>query len=81
MCRILGMVSKLQDLWDVPYVVVEKMSAVNYRIEEVDGRKKCKTVHVNNLKSYKERDLEVCTLTVVAEENEEEKKGIHYMNE
>ena len=51
------------------------MSAVNYRIEEVDNRKKCKTVHVNNLKSYKERELEVCALTVVAEENEMEEKG------
>ena len=48
------MVSKLQDSWDGPSVVVKKISAVNYRIEEVDGRKKCKTVHVNNLKSYKE---------------------------
>ena len=45
------MVSKLQDSWNGSYAVVEKMSAVNYRIEEVDGRKKCKTVHVNNLKS------------------------------
>ena len=57
------------------HVVVKKMSAVNYRIKEVDGRKKCKTVHVNNMKSYKERELEVCALTVVAEENEMEEKG------
>ena len=36
------------------------------------GRSVYMTVHVNNLKSYRERELEVCALMVVAEENEME---------
>ena len=70
LCRIPGMVSKLQDSWDGPYTVLQRTSAVNYKIEEIGGRKKSKTVHVNNLKGFRERELEVCALTVVAEDSE-----------
>ena len=61
---------ELQDSWEGPFVVTRKLSAVNYIIEEEEGRKRSKVVHVNNLKSFKERELEVCALTVLAEEKE-----------
>ena len=62
LCRIPGMVSKLQDSWEGPVVVTRKLSAVNYIIEEEERRKRSKVMHVNNLKSFKERELEVCAV-------------------
>ena len=70
LCRIPGMVFKLQDSWEGPFVVTRKLCPVNCIIEEEEGRKRSKLVHVNNLKSFKERELEVCALTVLAEEKE-----------
>ena len=70
LCRIPGMVSNLHDSWEGPFVVTRELNAVNYIIEEEEGRKRSKVVHVNNLKRFKERELEVCALTVLAEEKE-----------
>ncbi len=69
LCRIPGLNGKLEDSWEGPFIVLKKLSAVNYRIEEVDGRKKKKVVHVNNVKKFKERELEICALTVLAEDH------------
>ena len=70
LCRIPGMVFKLQDSWEGSFVVTRKLCPVNCIIEEEEGRKRSKLVHVNNLKSFKERELEVSALTVLAEEKE-----------
>ncbi len=52
LCRIPGMVAKLDGSWEGPYIVKKKLSAVNYLIEEVDGRKRSKNVHVNMTKKF-----------------------------
>ncbi len=57
------MVVKLGDSWEGPYIVEKKLSAVNYLIEEVDGRKRSKNVHVNMTKKFKDSFLSVCTFS------------------
>ncbi len=52
LCRIPGMVAKLEDLWQEHYVIDKKLNAVNYLIREVDGRKERKAVHVNMVKMF-----------------------------
>ncbi len=69
LCRIPGMAAKLDDSWEGPYLVLKKLNAVNYLIGEVDGKKRNKVVHVNMVKKFKERELEVCALTVIAEDH------------
>ena len=70
LCRLPGMASKLKESWHGPYLVVDKLNRVDYKIEV--GKKKFKTLHINNMKKYFERELEVMRLVVVAEECEEE---------
>ena len=43
LCRIPGMVAKLDDSWDGPYIVLKKLSAVNNLIGEVE-RSSCENV-------------------------------------
>ena len=57
-CRIPGLCKKLHDC----------LVAVNYKVKEVQGKERMKTIHINNAKRYVEREREVCTLTVVAED-------------
>jgi len=39
LCRIRGMIAKLHDSWEGPFIVKQKLSAVNYNIAEKDGKK------------------------------------------
>ena len=70
LCHIPGMIPKLQDAWEGPFVVKHKLSAVNYRIAEEDGKKRTKVVHINNMKGFKEKEQEIFALTVIMEEDE-----------
>ena len=70
--RAIGMPGKLQDSWLGPYTIEEILSPVSYRIA-LDSKRK-KVVHVNSLKTFIERDLNVLRLTAVLEggsENDE----------
>jgi len=82
LCRIPGMISKLQDSWEGPFIVKEKLSEVNYRIVDEEGRRRKKVVHVNNLKGFREMELEVCALTIIAEEEEcvQDREVLHVYN-
>ncbi len=53
--RIPGLQCKLADSWEGPYVVVERMGKVNYKIGKQGSKKRCKTVHINCRKRYWER--------------------------
>ena len=53
--------------WDVPFKVMKKFSAVNYKVSHVDNPSKRKVIHVNNVRKYRVRDDDACALTVVAE--------------
>ncbi len=68
--RVPGMTCKLSDSWQGPYVVVERVGAVNYRIGKIGKVKHNKVVHVNCLKAFKER-AEIKRLDVVIEEESE----------
>ena len=47
-----GLSPKLQSPWEGPYIVLEKLSAVTYRIRQ-QGRRKVKVVHVDRLSKYR----------------------------
>ena len=66
-----GLSSKLEESWHGPYKVLEKLNDVNYRIAV--GRKK-KVLHVNNMKLYVEREVEVLRMVVVGSMEVDEEK-------
>ena len=66
LCRIPGIIGKLKEAWHGPYVVEEKMGRVSYKVKV--GRGKAKTLHINNLKRYYEREESVLRLALVAED-------------
>ena len=70
-----GLTAKLEESWQGPFPVVEKLNRVNYRVETSKGR--ASVLHINNLKKYFERELEVLRLAVVAEDfGQDEAKGV-----
>ena len=70
-----GMTPKLEESWLGPFPVIEKLNRVNYRLETSKGR--AGVQHINNLKRYHERELEVLRLAVVAEDfGLDEAKGV-----
>ena len=46
-----GLSRKLSSLWRGPYTILDKVTAVNYKIQLIGGTK-CQTVHSNRLKLY-----------------------------
>ena len=67
-CRIPGKNGKLEDAWEGPFRVVRKLSKVNYQVKEEQERERKRTIHINNVKIYKEREADVYALTVIAED-------------
>ena len=74
MCRIPGMIGKLEESWHGPYKVVAKKGRVDYLVDLGKGKGRVKVLHVNNLKKYHPRTEEVLRLALVAEDwsNDEE---------
>ena len=70
LCRIPGMVPKLEESWHGPYAVVGKLNRVDYKVDVGEG--KCKVLHINNMKKFWGREAEVMRLVVVAEDFEED---------
>ena len=70
LCRIPGMSKKLEESWQGPFKITEKLNRVNYRVKT--GRGLGKVLHINNLKLYHEREEEVLRLTVLADDFEED---------
>ena len=68
--RIPGVPHKLAEAWHGPYPVIEKLNAVDYRVEVGKGRRK--VLHFNNIKKFWVREEEVMRLAVVAEDFEED---------
>ena len=51
-------IKKLYNNWEGPYVVLKRVSEVNYKIAKPTAKTKWKIVHVNNLKPYvDEKDI------------------------
>ncbi len=72
--RIPGMVNVLEESWEGPFVVKERLSKVNYRVVEEGSRKRGRVVHINNCKLYKVRDCMIGSIVVIAEECVNDKK-------
>ena len=68
LCRTPGLLGKLEDAWQGPFTILKRVCAVNYILHWGKGKKKQKVVHVNRLKKFQERELEICALTVVADD-------------
>ena len=66
-CRIPEKNGKLEDQWEGT-LVVRKLSKVNYQVKEEQGREQKRTIHINKVKLYKEREADVFALTVIAED-------------
>ena len=49
LCRIPGMIKKLEESWKGPFTVLDKVSTVDYKVDLGKGRKK--VLHVNTLRS------------------------------
>ncbi len=72
LCRIPGMIAKLQDSWEGPYEVLERLGPVNYKVREEGEKQRTKVIHVNNAKLYVERGK----VTVYAEEGDLFESGV-----
>ena len=74
MCRIPGLIGKLEESWHGPYKVVAKKGRVDYVVDLGKGKGRVKVLHINNLKKYHPRAEEVLRLALVAEDwsNDEE---------
>ena len=70
LCRIPGMIPKLEESWHGPYPVVGKLNRVDYKVSF--GRGRTKVLHINNLKKYYVREADVMRLVIVAEDFEED---------
>ena len=69
--RVPGLTGKLDDSWEGPYEVVDKISSVNYQLAIPGRTNKARVVHVNMLRQWHTPDARVLRL-VVADEDEEE---------
>ena len=64
------MSAKLEEAWHGPYMVVEQLNRVDFRVDLGKGKKK--VLHINNMKKYHIREEEVMRLAVIAEDWEED---------
>ncbi len=71
--RTPGMNGKLEEAWQGPHEVVERVNRVNYIIAL--GRGRTKVVHINMLKKFVPREAEIMRLVVVSEAEEEKNEG------
>ncbi len=65
--RIPGLHSSLHASWEGPYSVIDKVSPVTFRVSKGPGHA-IKLAHINNLKTYCDRPVNVCAVTLVAED-------------
>ena len=56
---------KFEDAWQSPFKIIKRVNAVNYLLHWEDDRHRHKVVHINRLKGFQERELEVGTIIVV----------------
>ena len=68
MCRIPGLIGKLEESWHGPYKVVARKGRVDYLVDLGKGKGRVKVLHINNLKRYYPRVEEVLRLALVAED-------------
>ena len=69
---------KMEASWEGPFTVQQRLGAVNYLIAFPNSSLKPKVYHVNSLKPFYSRDLQVCQFTVQGAEDAEWPEGVYY---
>ena len=67
------MTPKLKESWHGPYRILDKLNKVDYGVEMRDGKRR--VLHINNLREYVSREVNVGRITIVAEDFSEEESG------
>ena len=62
-----GVTSKLQDKWEGPYIISERINDVLYRIKNLPSRRS-DVVHVDKLKPYEQNELQTEIIDLAQEE-------------
>lgn len=74
--RVPGIHVALSAAWEGPFVVVQKISRVTYKVRRKDSDHE-RVVHINNTKIYREREKHMAGVSVVAEEDAEMEKWVN----
>ena len=62
--------SKLDDNWIGPYVIVKRINDINYRIREIGAKRKNLLVHINKLKPYVKNELSAEEKVIINDEQD-----------
>ncbi|CAM4582616.1 unnamed protein product [Lepidochelys kempii] len=69
---------KMEASWEGPFMVQERLGAVNYLIAFPTSNRKPKVYHIDSLKSFYSRELKVCQFTAQGGDDTEWPEGIYY---
>ncbi|CAM5110236.1 unnamed protein product [Eretmochelys imbricata] len=69
---------KMEASWEGPFMVQERLGAVNYLIAFPTSNRKPKVYHINSLKPFYSRELKVCQFTAQGEDDAEWPEGVYY---
>ncbi|XP_065442518.1 uncharacterized protein LOC101931677 isoform X1 [Chrysemys picta bellii] len=69
---------KMEASWEGPFTVQERLGAVNYLIASPTSNIKPKVYHVNSLKPFFSRELNVCQFTAQETDDAEWPEGVYY---
>ncbi|CAM4523929.1 unnamed protein product [Lepidochelys kempii] len=69
---------KMEASWEGPFVVQERLGAVNYLIAFPTSNRKPKVYHINSLKPFYSRELKVCQFTAQGGDDAEWPEGVYY---
>ena len=67
LCHNPNLSGKLDSIWNVPYVVLEKLSEFNYRIGALENNSKNQVVHINRLKPWETPESNIFRVVVADE--------------
>ncbi|CAM5087647.1 unnamed protein product, partial [Natator depressus] len=69
---------KMEASWEGPFMVQERLGAVNYLIAFPTSNRKPKVYHINSLKPFYSRELKVCQFTAQGGDDTEWPEGVYY---
>ena len=78
LCHNPNLSGKLDSIWNGPYVVLEKLSELNYRIGSLENNSKNQVVHINKLKPWETQGANLFRV-VVADETTERSEPVGKM--
>ncbi|CAM4574270.1 unnamed protein product [Lepidochelys olivacea] len=69
---------KMEASWEGPFMVQERLGAVNYLLAFPTSNRKPKVYHINSLKPFYSRELKVCQFTAQGGDDAEWPEGVYY---